>query len=258
MHSKYAVDLTSDVELEALENSIKAGEIPKHIAIIMDGNRRYAKETTGSGYDRGHRLGRDKLRDVAEWCGKLSIKYLTVYAFSIENFKRDPKEVAYIMGLLEESLYRFADNDEVHKNGISINVIGDKTLLSKNILKAIDYAEERTKHNHSFFLNIAIAYGGRRDIMCAIRQMLTDYQSGKFGITDLSEDMISKHLSTRDVPDPDLIIRTSGELRVSNFLLWQMAYSELYFTDTYWPAFSYKDFLRSIHSYQQRNRRFGI
>jgi len=241
-----------------LEREVKSGEMPRHLAIIMDGNRRYAKEVLKAEPIEGHRLGKDKMDEVVHWCMNLGIRHLTVYAFSTENFKRDPEEVDYIMDLLESSLYEFAEDEEVHKNHLTIKVIGDMDMLPENIVKAKEYAEEKTKDYSDFTLNLAIAYGGRQDIVNAVRCIAKRVKDNEIDIDDISESMISNYISTNEIPDPDLILRTSGEVRISNFLLWQMAYSELYFTDVYWPGFRYIDFLRAIRTYQQRKRRFGV
>ena len=217
-----------------IEKEVASGEMPKHIAIIMDGNRRYAEEVLGAEPKEGHKLGRQKLDEVLHWCLDLDIHILTVYAFSTENFSRGEDEVSYLMELLEQSLYEFADDPEVHSHRVAINVIGDVTMLPEGVVKAMEYARERTSEYKDNCLNMAIAYSGRQDIS-----------------------LISNYISTTGLPDPDLVLRTSGEVRISNFLLWQMAYSELYFADVYWPGFRHIDFLRAIRTFQQRKRRFG-
>ncbi|MDO5852896.1 MAG: polyprenyl diphosphate synthase [Thermoplasmata archaeon] len=240
-----------------LEKEVRAGEMPKHIAIIMDGNRRYAEEVLGEAPLEGHKLGREKLEEVLHWCMDLDIPILTVYAFSMENFKRAEDEVEYLMELLEQSLYEFADDEEVHANRVAIKVIGERSALPENVLKAMDYATERTGMYTDHYLNMAIAYGGRQDIANAARAIAVDVREGRLDPEDIDEDTVSRYVSTTGMPDPDLVLRTSGEVRVSNFLLWQLAYSELYFTDVYWPGFRHIDFLRAIRTYQQRVRRFG-
>lgn len=233
------------------------GNVPRHIAIIMDGNRRYAREVLGISPIEGHKLGKDKLEEVLHWCLKLNIPILTAYALSTENFKRDKSEVECLMNILEKSLYEFATDPEVHKHKVAIRVIGDRCMLPNNVLKAIDYAIAHTKGYHGHYLNMAIAYGGRQDITNAVRNIARDTIDGKINICDIDESMISRYISTYDIPDPDLVLRTSGEIRISNFLLWQVAYSELYFTDVYWPGFRYIDLLRAIRTLQQRKRRYG-
>lgn len=240
-----------------IEKEIHAGQIPQHIAIIMDGNRRYAEEVLGTEAKEGHRLGREKLDEVLHWCLDLNVKILTVYAFSTENFNRDPDEVDYLMELLEKSLYEFADDPRVHESRVGIKVIGDLDLLPDAVVKAKDYAIERTRDYSDHYLNMAIAYGGRQDITRAVRMIAQDAVDGKVEIDGIDESTISRYISTYGLPDPDLVLRTSGEVRISNFLLWQMAYSELYFADVYWPSFRYIDLLRAIRTYQQRKRRYG-
>ena len=240
-----------------IEREVAAGEMPKHIAIIMDGNRRYAEEVLGADPMEGHKLGRKKLEEVLHWCMDLDIKVLTVYAFSMENFKRDSDEVEYLMDLLEQSLYEFADDEDVHANRVGIRVIGQTDLLPEKVRKAMDYAYDRTSGYNERFLNMAIAYGGRQDIANAVRAIAQDAVDGKISVDEIDEDTVSGYISTTGMPDPDLVLRTSGEVRVSNFLLWQLAYSELYFTDVYWPGFRHIDLLRAIRTYQQRVRRFG-
>ncbi len=240
-----------------LEKEVRSGDMPQHIAIIMDGNRRYAQEVLGSSPMEGHKLGRKKLEEVLHWCLDLDIRILTVYAFSMENFKRSDEEVSYLMDLLEQSLYEFADDEDVHKHKVAIRVIGDHDSLPDDVRKAMDYALERTGHYTDHVLNMAIAYGGRQDITNAVKSIVQSVIDGEMDVDDISESTISQYISTTGMPDPDLVLRTSGEVRVSNFLLWQMAYSELYFTDVYWPGFRHIDFMRAIRTYQQRGRRFG-
>ncbi len=240
-----------------LEREVRAGEIPKHIAIIMDGNRRYAEEVLGTAPMEGHRLGRKKLEEVLHWCLDLDIKVLTVYAFSMENFNRAEDEVSYLMDLLEKSLYEFADDKDVQENRVAVRVIGDREAMPEKVQIAMDYALDKTRGFDGHTFNLAIAYGGRQDITNAVKEIARDVSDGKISVDDICEHTISKYISTTGIPDPDLVLRTSGEVRVSNFLLWQLAYSELYFTDVYWPGFRHIDFLRAIRTYQQRTRRFG-
>ena len=240
-----------------IEKEVAAGEMPRHIAIIMDGNRRYAEEVLGAEPKEGHRLGREKLDEVIHWCLDLDIHIMTVYAFSTENFNRGEDEVTYLMELLEQSLYDFADDEEVHANRVAIRVIGDMSMLPDSVVAAAEYAKERTSGYTDNCLNMAIAYSGRQDITNAVRAIAADAVAGRISVDDIDESMMSSYISTTGQPDPDLVLRTSGEVRISNFLLWQMAYSELYFTDVYWPGFRHIDFLRAIRTFQQRKRRFG-
>jgi len=239
-----------------LLNIIKRGKIPKHVGIIMDGNRRFARELWMEPV-KGHDRGKDKLEEVLEWCQELGIKILTVYAFSTENFRRSKEEIEHLLKLFVEGLRRAADDERVAKHGMRIRVIGQIDLLPDELKEAIKYAEEKTKDHDNFFLNVAIAYGGREEIIRAIREIAREVKEGKLELENIDEETVRRHLYTGDLPDPDLILRTSGEERISNFLLWQSAYSEFYFADVYWPTFRKIDFLRAIRAYQLRQRRFG-
>jgi tritrans,polycis-undecaprenyl-diphosphate synthase [geranylgeranyl-diphosphate specific] len=230
--------------------------LPKHVAIIMDGNRRFAEEL-GLKPLEGHLKGREKLEEVLKWCLDLNIRILTVFAFSTENIKRDSKEVNTLMNLFAKNFRRVGDDERVHKHKIRVRVLGQRDLLPSKVRKAIEYAEMRTKDYNNYQFNIAVAYGGREEILAAIKNVIRDVQAGKLKIEDIDEKLFASRLYTKDLPDPDLILRTSGEERISNFFLWQLAYSELYFTDVYWPGFRKIDFLRAIRSYQMRHRRFG-
>ena len=239
-----------------LEREVSDKPVPKHIAIIMDGNRRYAREQ-GLEPREGHLAGKEKIKDVLDWCMELGVRNLTVYAFSTENFNRDPEEVSFLMELIGEFLRELADDQRVHDNRVRLRAIGERDLIPDEMLEAIVYAEEKTADYGDYNFNMAIAYGGRQEIVNAVKEISSRVNSGELDIDDVDEETISKYLYTFEVPDPDLVLRTSGEFRVSNFLLWQLAYSELYFTDVYWPSFRYIDYLRAVRSYQQRARRFG-
>jgi len=239
-----------------LFDQIKNEEIPKHVAIIMDGNRRFASEL-GLPPNTGHLFGRDKLEEVLEWCFDIGIKNLTVYAFSTENFERDSTEVKTIMTLCKNELEKASKDSRIHKNQVKIRVIGRLDLLPDEISKSAQFVMDNTKDYNNYSLNIAIAYGGREEIIQAIQKIASDVKENKLKIEDIKEPIVSKYLYTSGLPDPDLILRTSGEERISNFLLWQLAYSELYFSDVYWPAFQKRDFLKAIKTCQQRKRRFG-
>jgi tritrans,polycis-undecaprenyl-diphosphate synthase [geranylgeranyl-diphosphate specific] len=232
------------------------GEMPHHIAVIMDGNRRFAKEF-GLTTAEGHMKGKDKLEEVLDWCMELDIKVLTVYAFSTENLHREPDEVESLMQMFEENFYRLGDDERVHKYGIKVSALGQRDLLPERVLKAIDYAEGKTRDYSNYYYNIALAYGSRQEIIQAIKQIPQKVKEGALEVEDIDERTFSNFLYTADFPDPDLILRTSGEERISNFLLWQLAYAELYFTDVYWPGFRKIDFLRAVRSFQFRQRRFG-
>ena len=222
----------------------------------MDGNRRFAAEM-GLMTTEGHEKGRDKLEEMLNWCMELGIRILTVFAFSTENLRRDSKEVEHLMELFAENFRRLSDDQRVHEHGIRVRVIGQRALLPKKVRESIENAEERTRNYDQYFLNLAIAYGGREEILQAIRRIAEAISRGEMKPEDISEKSFSQLLYTADIPDPDLILRTSGEERISNFLLWQLAYSELYFADIYWPGLRKIDFLRAIRSYQDRKRKFG-
>ncbi len=229
---------------------------PGHVAIIMDGNRRFAHDL-GLAPAEGHKEGRNKLEEILNWVMEARVKILTVYAFSSENLNRTEQEIDELMKLFEESFYKAADDERVHKHQIRIRVLGMVEILPEAVRKAIKHAEEKTKNYDKYHLNLAIAYSGREEIIQAIKEIAGHVKSGKIDLEKIDEKMFSQYLYTKEFPDPDLILRTSGEVRVSNFLLWQLAYSELYFVDVYWPGFRKIDFLRAIRSYQQRARRYG-
>lgn len=239
-----------------LEEKVRSMPLPNHIAIIMDGNRRYAAEK-GISKEEGYKLGSEKLREVIDWCISLGIKVVTVYAFSTENFKRDMEEVNYLLDLCSKELDRASTDPKIHQNEIKVNVIGHFDLLPEDIRKKAKNLMEATKNYSKYVLNVALAYGGRQEIVDAITKIARDVKEGKLDPKDINEETVSSYLYTKGLPDPDLVLRTSGEERISNFLLWQLAYSELYFSDVYWPAFRKKDFLEAIYTYQQRKRRFG-
>jgi len=250
----------SDAAYQAYEarllQQVKGGAIPKHVAIIMDGNRRFAAEIGLSSIE-GHEKGREKLEEVLDWCLEVGVRILTLYAFSTENFLRADAEVKHLMAGFAENFRRAGDDERVHKHGIRVRAFGRRELLPKDVQDAIAYAEERTKGYSNYHLNLAVAYGGRQEIVDAIRDVVRDAKAGKVDVKDIDETFFSRRLYTGDLPDPDLVLRTSGEERISNFLLWQLAYAELYFVDVYWPGFRKIDFLRAIRSYQMRKRRYG-
>lgn len=237
---------------------IKKYPVPQHLAIIMDGNRRYALLQGMPPY-KGHEIGKDKLEEVIEWSREVGIKVLTVFAFSTDNFKRSKEEVEHLMNLFEKDLKKLANDKRVHENQVKIKVIGNIQLLPKHVRKAAIEVMEKTKNYNRYFFNIAIGYGGREEIVEAMRKIAEDIKKGKIEPDDINKDLLSSYLYTSHLPfpDPDLVMRTSGEERISNFLLWQLAYSELYFTDVYWPALTKTEFLKAIRSYQRRQRRYG-
>jgi len=236
---------------EILKNS---GEVPLHIAIIMDGNGRWAKNK-GSIRLHGHKVGVDSVRDITESCAQLGVKYLTLYAFSTENWGRPSAEVRGLMKLLVSSLRKEADN--LNKNDIRLSTIGQMDRFPDSCQTELREAIELTKNNKRLELCLASSYSGRCDITEAVKKIANHVKEGRLDPELINDQMISDHLSTANVPDPDLIIRTSGEYRISNFLLWQLAYSELYMTETYWPDFRRDELYEAIHSYQERDRRFG-
>ena len=254
--SKTIAGTAYQVYERALLKEVESGPIPHHIAIIMDGNRRFARELFMP-LQEGHREGRSKLEDVMEWGRELGIRVLTVYAFSTENFKRDTEEVRELMHMFAENFRKAADDERTNRYHIRIRAIGRRDMLPEDVRQAIRYAEEKTKDYDDYIYNIAVAYGGREEIIEAIKKIARDVKDGRLKIDEINEAKVSEYMYTGDIPDPDLILRTSGEERVSNFLLWQLAYSELYFADVYWPEFRKIDFLRAIRDYQRRQRRFG-
>ena len=231
--------------------SKKENKIPYHIGIIMDGNRRWAKEK-GLPALEGHRRGYNKLKEVGKWCIRKGVKILTLWAFSTENWNRSKKEVDYLMRLFMNALSN-REIGELHKEGIKLQVIGQKERLEKPLQEAIRKAEEKTKNNKKGILNLAISYGGRAEIMEVIKKIIKN----KISAEKITEKIIDEKLWTVGLPDPDLIIRTSGELRTSGFLIWQAAYSELYFSPKYWPDFTEKDLDAVLADYAHRQRRFG-
>ena len=227
---------------------------PEHIAIIMDGNRRWARKQNLA-VKEGHKRGAETLEKIAKYCNKIGIKYLTVYAFSTENWKRSKEEVGALMLLLKNYLSDFSKRADTEN--IKIKVLGDISPLDKGLQKSIEKAIERTKANTGLTLNIAFNYGGRDEITRAVKAIATKVKNNEINIDDIDEQLISDNLYTKNQPDPDLLIRTSGEIRTSNFLPWQLAYTEFCFVEKYWPDFEEGDLLETIHIYQKRNRKFG-
>ena len=225
--------------------------IPYHLGIIIDGNRRWAKER-GLATLEGHRAGYGKLKEVAKWCQKKGIKILTIFAFSTENWHRSKAEVNYLMDLLSQA-FTEKELSIFNKQGIRLKVIGQKERLGKGIQALIKKAEEKTKNNKKGVLNLAISYGGRVEIIEAIKKIIKKNIKPE----QVTEELVSGNLWTQGMPDPDLIIRTSGELRTSGFLTWQSVYSELYFCEKYWPDFTERDLEKILENYEKRQRRFG-
>ncbi|HEV2519031.1 MAG TPA: polyprenyl diphosphate synthase [Thermoplasmata archaeon] len=236
---------------------VRQGPIPRHLAIIMDGNRRFA---AGHGLliEEGHLRGKDKLEELLDWCLEVGIRVLTVYALSTENLGRSPEELRSLMALFRESFEKIAVDERVHRHHIRVRTIGNLTMLPPEVQAAIRHAEAVTKEYRDYLYNIAIAYGGREEIVEAIRAIARDVAAGRIDPEKIDSGTVSGRLYTADMPDPDLVFRTSGEERISNFLLWQSAYSELYFADVLWPGLTKIDFLRAIRSFQTRQRRIGL
>ncbi|MCQ2443383.1 MAG: isoprenyl transferase [Oscillospiraceae bacterium] len=228
--------------------------LPRHIAIIMDGNGRWAKKR-GLPRTAGHAVGAETFRTIATFCKELGVEYLTVYAFSTENWKRSQDEVGAIMKLLKK--YLFEAIDTMEKDKIKMEFFGDLSRLSPELRELCESTREISKRYDGFQANICLNYGGRDEIIKGMQKWQADCAAGLVNPEDLTEASFSQYLFSKDVPDPDLIIRPSGEVRTSNFLLWQSAYSEFYFTDVLWPDFSKEDLLEAIASYQKRSRRFG-
>ena len=228
--------------------------LPRHIAIIMDGNGRWAK-ARGLPRIAGHRRGADAVRRTLEAAGDLGVPYLTLFGFSSENWKRPHDEVDDLMGLLRH--YLRGEIAELHRNGVRLRVIGDRGRLSADIVALIENAEALTRHNQSINLTVALSYGGRAEIVAAARAVAAKAAAGRLAPEAIDEALIAAHLFTADLPDPDLLIRTSGEQRISNFLLWQCAYAELVFTKTLWPDFGRAELEQAITEFSGRERRYG-
>ena len=228
--------------------------IPQHVAIIMDGNGRWAKRK-GELRIFGHTNGVDSVREALTAAVEVGVQYLTLYAFSTENWNRPKEEIAALMDLLVQSIYN--EIDELNSKGVKLETIGDVEILPKTCQNALKDAKEKTKYNKKITLILALSYSSRKEIANAIKKMTQEVVDGKLSSDSINEDLISSYLSTANYPDPELLIRTSGENRVSNFLMWQLAYTELYFTKILWPDFKKKNFYRAIYDYQKRERRFG-
>jgi tritrans,polycis-undecaprenyl-diphosphate synthase [geranylgeranyl-diphosphate specific] len=237
---------------------VKNGAKLEHIAIILDGNRRWASENELNPW-LGHKKGAETVEKLLDWCEKLGVKFVTLYAFSTENFRRSPKEVEEIMQIAEEEFRKLLTDERIHRDKVHVKVIGRVNLLPKSLQQLIADVEKTTKGYDNRFLNFAFAYGGRAEILDATKMIAEKVRDGELKLDDVNESMFEKHLYTAHMPkqEPDLIIRTSGEERLSGFLLWQSAYSELAFLDVYWPDFRLIDLLRAIRTFQTRKRRYG-
>jgi short-chain Z-isoprenyl diphosphate synthase len=244
-----------------LESWVRAGQVPNHIGLIVDGNRRYARRAGYGHVAEGHRAGADKVDEVLGWCEELAVPCVTMWALSTDNFSRDPDELVPLIGIIEGKIADLAEMQKSSRLPRRIKVVGRTEMLPESTREVIARAESDTARYHPHQLNIAVGYGGREEITDAVRRMIADRiargDSLEGVAAGLEPDEIARYLYTEETPDPDLIIRTSGEVRLSGFLLWQSAYSEYYFCDAYWPDFRRIDFLRAIRSYQLRQRRHG-
>jgi undecaprenyl diphosphate synthase len=238
----------------SLKENINLSGLPSHIAVIMDGNGRWAKQHHKNRIF-GHTNGVKAVRETAEACAELGVKYLTLYAFSTENWSRPVDEVSALMSLLLKTIR--VEIKTLNKNDIRLLAIGDLQKLPASTLKELEYAIEATKNNKRMNLVLALNYSGKSELVNAMKQIATDVEAGKIKASEITDSIIASHLYTSEMPDPELMIRTSGEHRLSNFLLWQLAYAEFYFTDTLWPDFDREELYKAIISYQQRERRFG-
>jgi tritrans,polycis-undecaprenyl-diphosphate synthase [geranylgeranyl-diphosphate specific] len=237
---------------------VKNGEKLEHIAIILDGNRRWASENELNPW-LGHKKGAETVEKLLDWCEKLNVKFVTLYTFSTENFRRPPDEIDEIMRIAEEKFRKLLTDPRIHKNKVHVKVIGRTNLLPASLQQLISEVEKATENYDNQFLNFAFAYGGRAEIVDAAKTIAEKVKNGELSLSDVDESTFEKHLYTSHMPkqEPDLIIRTSGEERLSGFLLWQAAYSELCFLDVYWPDFRLIDLLRAFRTFQKRKRRYG-
>jgi undecaprenyl diphosphate synthase len=235
--------------------TLDKNKLPRHVAIIMDGNGRWA-QARGLTRTEGHRAGAESVRSILRASRELGIGYLTVFAFSSENWGRPKKEVDFLMRLMNR--YIKSEIKEIEENGIRLNVIGDLDRVPRVQRTLVLDAIKQTAHNQDMVFTVALSYGGRQEILRAARDVGRACQEGRLDPESLTEEAFARHLYTDGLPDPDLLIRTSGEQRISNFLLWQLAYAELYFTPTYWPAFRKEEYLRILMDFQERDRRFGL
>ncbi len=245
--------LNSDTSAAAKKGADPA-RLPAHIAVIMDGNGRWARKRLMNRV-RGHEQGADVVREIVRTCRKLGIGVLTLYAFSTENWQRPKTEVRALMLILKKFLK--SEQQEMRDNNIRFHVIGQISKLPEDVQAAISETKSLTADNSGMILNLALSYGSRSEICCMVQEIARKVKEGRISPGDISEELISDHLFTAGMPDPDLLIRSSGEMRISNFLLWQIAYSEIYVTDTLWPDFSGEELIRIIKEYQKRERRFG-
>ena len=229
-------------------------KLPRHIAIIMDGNGRWAKKR-GLPRAAGHKVGVEVVKKTVDACSEEGIKILTIYVFSTENWKRPKQEIKFLMGYLKDFLVKY--RGELSKNNIRLSAIGQLERLPAGVRKELDKTIGLTKNNQGLRFNLALSYGGRTEIVEAVKTLIREFQNKKRSPDQIEEGLFAEYLYTKDLPDPDLLIRTGGEMRISNFLLWQLSYSEMYFTDKFWPDFEKQDLMQAIAEYGRRTRRFG-
>jgi undecaprenyl diphosphate synthase len=241
-------------DLNKLIAGLDLEKLPQHVAIIMDGNGRWAKQRHRPRLY-GHRAGAKSVRQVVELSGELHIPYLTVYAFSTENWNRPQDEVSGLMKLLMEYLHK--EIDEMHRKNVIVRIIGSTDRVDPDFLKRAHEITSKTWNNTGLHFNVMFNYGGRQEILDAVKEIAFQYQKGQIDLNEIDYNTISRNLYTKDIPDPDLVIRTSGEMRLSNFLIWQAAYAEIYVTETLWPDFDKAEYVKALKDYQTRNRRFG-
>lgn len=240
--------------MQSIKEKINKDCVPKHVAIIMDGNGRWAK-SRGQERTYGHKCAIQAVRNAVDACNEMQIPYLTLYTFSSENWNRPDEEVSSLMGLISETL--LLEAEEIFSKGLRMHVIGDIEKLPKLVQEQMSQLVEITKHNDKGNLILALSYGSQKEILSAVKQIGAKIKSGELTEEDITEDVFENHLYTKDLPPVDLMIRTSGEVRISNFLLWQIAYAELQFLDILWPDFGQEDFYKCIYDYQNKERRFG-
>ena len=259
-NSKLAWSLISRsdrVRANRLRERLVSGEVPKHISIIMDGNRRFAWDKSAKTAV-GQTEGKEKRKEVMDWVLDLGVPYFTVYALSTENIsERDSEELEILYDLYVSGLDEISVDPRIHDRGVKVQVVGRLDMLPTRVRESIENAENLTSKYSDFTFTVCLAYGGREEIVDAVKSVATDYASGTLDINSINSSEITKRMYASELPDPDLVIRTSGEERISNFLLWQIAYSELHFTDVFWPSFSKSDLYEAIESYQNRRRRYG-
>jgi len=259
-NSSYAwsfISRTDRIRANRLRDRLRQGELPEHVSIIMDGNRRFAWSSNLE-RDMGHHQGKEKLKEVMDWVLDLGIPYFTVYALSTENmYERSDDELESLYNLYVTGLDEIAEDPKIHSRGVRVQAVGRLDSLPSRVQEAIERAQSRTADHSEFLFTVCLAYGGREEIVDAVREVAAEHASGDLALESIDSAQISSRMYTADLPDPDLVIRTSGEERISNFLLWQIAYSELHFTDVHWPSFSKNDLYEAIESYQNRGRRYG-